>query len=122
MKKATRALTSAAIIGFGIVATFASATAGEERSGIGALPAPAYGWGLGYGSYGSGPIYSGEYAPLAGDSYVFSYEYPVYAGGDVTAVAVDLINSRFRHRRVTGPGIVFYRGEFPRPYRMNPYW
>jgi hypothetical protein len=32
----------------------------------------------------------------------------------VTATAVDLINSRFRHRRVVGPGVVYHRGEYPR--------
>jgi hypothetical protein len=45
---------------------------------------------------------------------VFAYgEYPVAAGRDVTAVAVYLVNSRFRHRRVAGPGVVWTR---------NPYW
>jgi hypothetical protein len=56
------------------------------------------------------------------DSYIFAYEYPVYTGGNVTAIAVDFVNSRFRHRRVTGPGVVYHHGEFPHSYGVNPYW
>ena len=70
---------------------------------IGGLAPPAYAWGPGYGN---GPAYYGD-----------AYEYPSYTGGDVTAIAVDMFNSRFRHRRVVGPGVVYYRGEYPRTYR-----
>jgi hypothetical protein len=72
---------------------------------IGGLAPPAYAWGPGYGYYGNGPAYYGD-----------PYEYPSYTGSDVTAIAVDMINSRFRHRRVVGPGVVYYRGEYPRTY------
>ena len=45
---------------------------------------------------------------------VFTWgEYPVYAGRDVTAIGVYLVNSRFRHRRVAGPGVTYPR---------SPYW
>jgi len=40
----------------------------------------------------------------------------------VRAIAVDLSSSGFRHRRVAGPGIIYYHGELPRPYRTNQYW
>ena len=43
------------------------------------------------------------------DSNVFANEYPVATGREVTATAVDLVNSRFRHRRVTGPGVIWQR-------------
>ena len=49
----------------------------------------------------------------AGRYTVFAFgEYPVPAGRDVTAIAVDLVNSRFRHRRVTGPGVVYGRNSY----------
>lgn len=44
----------------------------------------------------------------------FAYEYPAYTGGVVTAIAVDLVNGRFRHRRVVGPAVVYQRGYLPR--------
>jgi hypothetical protein len=72
---------------------------------IGGLAPPAYAWGPGYGYYGNGPAYYGD-----------PYMYPSYTGSDVTAIAVDMVNSRFRHRRVVGPGVVYYRGEYPRTY------
>ena len=75
-----------------------------------------------YGYYGSGPVYSGVYGPLAYDSYAFAYEYPIYTGRQVTAVAVELANSRFRHRPVAGPGVAYYRSYLPRPYRIHPNW
>ena len=43
------------------------------------------------------------------DSNVFADQYPVATGRDVTATAVDLVNSRFRHRRVIGPGVIWRR-------------
>ena len=44
---------------------------------------------------------------------VFTHgEYPVYTGRDVTAIAVDLVNSRFLHRRVVGPGVVYPRNRY----------
>jgi hypothetical protein len=89
---------------------------------IAGLAPPAYAWGFGYGYYGNGPAYSGEYGPTAYDSAAFAYEYPSYTGGDVTAISVDMFNSRFRHRRVVGPGVLYYRGEYPRTYRVNRYW
>jgi hypothetical protein len=40
---------------------------------------------------------------------VFSFgEYPVYTGREVSATAVYLVNSRFLHRRVVGPGVVYH--------------
>ena len=90
MKRTARALATAATLGL-----------------IGGLAPPAYAWD---GYYGNGPAYYGD---LAYDGY-FAYEYPVYTGGDVTAIAVDLFNNRFRHRRVVGPGVVYHRGEYPR--------
>jgi hypothetical protein len=65
---------------------------------------------------------SGSASAAVYDSYIFAYEYPVYTGGNVTAIAVDFINSRFVHRRVTGPGVVYHRGETPHAYGVNPYW
>jgi hypothetical protein len=65
---------------------------------MGALAPPAYAWGPG---------------PVAYDGY-FAYEYPAYTGGVVTAIAVDLVNGRFRHRRVVGPAVVYQRGYLPR--------
>jgi len=122
MKRTVCALATAATLGLGTVALSGPALADGARTAIGGLPAPAYGWGPGYGYYGNGPAYYGEYAPLAYDSYAFSYEYPAYTGGDVTAIAVDLFNYRFRHHRVVGPGVVYYRGELPRAYRVGRYW
>jgi len=86
---------------------------------IGGLASPAYAWGPGY--YGNGPVYSGEWGPVAYDSYLV-YEYPAFTGNDVTAIAVDLVNGRFRHRRVVGPGVVYHSGEYPRDYRVNRNW
>ena len=120
MKKTALALSTAAALGLSAVAVSGPALAGEARTGTGGLATPAYP--LGYGFYGNGPVYYGEYGPPAYDSYAFAYEYPAYTGGDVTAISVDLSNYRFRHRRVVGPGVVYYRGELPRPYRVNPYW
>ena len=111
MNRTARVLLAAAILGFG--ATAASAADGA-RNGTGGLPTL-------YGYYGNGPTYYGSYAGPAYDGY-FVYDYPVYTGGDVTAIAVDLVNRRFHHQRVTGPGVVYYRSYYPRPYRVNPYW
>jgi hypothetical protein len=47
--------------------------------------------------------------PIVYDSYAIRYENPVYTGRDVTAVAVDFVNSHFRHRRVAGPGVIYHR-------------
>jgi hypothetical protein len=121
MTRTARVLLAAAIFGFGATATAGSASAGGARSGTGGLPTLEYPLTFGYGIYGKGPVYSGAYASPAYDGY-FVYDYPVYTGGDVTAIAVDLVNSRFHHWRVTGPGIVYYRSQHPRPYRVNPYW
>ena len=41
----------------------------------------AYGWGS-----GSGPVYQGEYAPIAFDGMALAYEYPVYTGRAVSAM------------------------------------
>ena len=101
MKRTAHALATAATLGL-----------------IGVLASPAYAWGP---DYGNGPVYNGEYGPLAYDSYL-AYEYPTYTGGDVTAIAVDLVNGRFRHRRVVGPGVIWHRGEYPRDYRVNRNW
>jgi|SRR4051812_11090238 len=103
MKRTARALAAASILGLCTVV----------------MSGPALAWGLGYGN---GPAYYGEYVPRAYDSYAFAYEYPVYTGGDVTATAVELFNHRFRHRRVVGPAVVYYRGGVPRGYRVNRYW
>ena len=86
---------------------------------IGVLASPAYAWGP--GDYANGPVYIGEYGPLTYDGY-FAYEYPAYTGIDVTATAVDLVNGRFRHRRVVGPGVVYHSGDYPRGYRVNRNW
>ena len=56
------------------------------------------------------------------DSYAFAYQYPLYTGGQVTAVAVHLCNSRFRHRQVVGPGVAWYGSQYPRTYRVHRYW
>ena len=110
MKRTVCALATAATLGLGTVALSGPALADGARTAIGGLPAPAYGWGPGYGYYGNGPAYYGD-----------PYMYPSYTGSDVTAIAVDMVNSRFRHRRVVGPGVVYYRGEYPRIYRVNRY-
>jgi len=102
MKRTARALATAATLGL-----------------VGGVAPPAYAWGPGY--YGNGPAYYGEYGHLAYDGY-FAYEYPVYTGGDVTATAVDLVNGRFRHRRVVGPAVIYHRGEYPHEYRVHPNW
>ena len=62
--------------------------------------------GLGFGHASAAP-----YGSIA-----FSYEYPVATGRDVTAVAVDLVNSRFRHQRVTGPGVIYRHSSVPYYY------
>jgi hypothetical protein len=67
----------------------------------------------------SRPAQSGDYAPAVYDANIFSYEYPAYTGGNATAVAVDLVNSRFLHRRITGPAIAYRRGYLPRAYRVR---
>jgi hypothetical protein len=81
--KAARILVAISILGLSALAP--SALADDAQ----------FAWGFGYGSR---PTY---------DGYLYSRGYPVYVGHDVTAIAVDLTNSRFRHRRVTGPGVVF---------------
>jgi hypothetical protein len=43
------------------------------------------------------------------DSSVFANQYVHATGSDVTATAVDLVNSLFRHPRVTGPGVLCRR-------------
>jgi hypothetical protein len=112
MKKTALALATAAALGLSAVAVSESALAGEARTGTGGLPTLPYPIGVGF--YDHNPVYYGEHAPLpAYGSYAFAYAYPVYTGGDVTAVAVDFTNSRFRHRRVVGPGVVYYQGEWP---------
>lgn len=102
MKRTARVLLTLSILGFSAVNITGSALADDTLRGA----TPQYRWGF----YG--------YAPTAYDSY-FAYEYPVYAGRDVTAIAVDLVNSRFRHRRVTGPGVVYHRSEYPNQYRWD---
>lgn len=54
------------------------------------------------------------------DGYIFAYKAPVYTGRPVTAVGVYLVNSRFVHRRVTGPGVVYVLTEWPRLYITPP--
>ena len=105
MNSAARVLLATVMLWFSAVATSGSALAAGARSGTGGLPTSDYSWGFGYGFYGKGPVYYGQYASPAYDGYDFPYEYPVYTGGNVTAIAVDLVNSRFRHRRVAGPGV-----------------
>lgn len=120
MKTTAKALLAATVLGFGAAA--GPAIADGMRNGAVRLTIPENDWTFGWGSYGNGPVYDGAPAPRAYDSYSFAYDYPVYTGSDVTAISVDLIDSRFRHRRVAGPGVVYYRSEYPRPYRVNPYW
>ena len=43
------------------------------------------------------------------DGNVFAYQHPVATGRDVTATAVDLVNSRFRRQRVMAPGVIWQR-------------
>ncbi len=119
MNGTARVLATAAILGFSVVVS-GSATAGGARSGTGGLSTPAYAGDFGF--YGHGPTYDGEHLSPAYGSYAFAYEYPVYTGSDVTATAVDLFNYRFYHRRITAPGVVYYRSEFPRGYHFMPYW
>ena len=113
MKRTALFLATTVILGLGTVAT--SALAGGLVPLGGLAPTNAWAW-------GAGPAYYGDYGPSAYDSYVFAYQYPVYTGGQVTAVAVDLSNSRFRHRRVAGPGVAWYGSKYPRWYRVNRYW
>lgn len=119
MQGTSKILAAAALLGIGALMTPGSALADGPRNGTGGLPTVENGRGFGYGQ---GPSFYGQYAPVAEDSYVFNYEYPAFVGHDVRATAVDLSNSGFRHRRSIGPGIVYYRGEYPRPYRINQYW
>ena len=63
---------------------------------------------LGFG-VGATSAYAG---PTAYDGYSIAYEVPVDTGRDVTAVRVDLVNSRFQHRRVAGPGVIYRRARF----------
>ncbi len=119
MRGTSKILTAAALLGIGALMTSGSALAGGPRNGTGGLPDVENAWGFGYGQ---GPSFNGQNGPVADHSYVFNYEYPVFVGHDVRAIAVDLTGSGFRHRRVVGPGIVYYRGQHPRPYRINQYW
>jgi hypothetical protein len=96
MNGTARILLALSLFGLSAVATSGSALADGALSG-----SPQFLWGFGYGS------------PPTYDGYVFTHGYPVYTGHDVSVIAVDLVNSRFRHRRVVGPGFVFYP---PRPY------
>ena len=75
--------------------------------GLGSVPASAQvvGWG---------------YAPPGYDGYIFAYKAPVYTGRPVTAVGVYMVNSRFVHRRVTGPGVVYVPTYYPRLYLTPP--
>ena len=120
MRKTTRLWATAFAFAFGAIAASGPALAGD-LAGTGGLPYRGSGW---WGYYGNGPVYYGDggYGPLAYDSYAFAYEYPVYTGGQVSATAVDLYNYRFTRRRVVGPGVAYYHSEWPRMYRMNPYW
>jgi hypothetical protein len=68
MKRTARALATAATLGLSTVALSGPALADGARTAIGGLAPPAYAWGSGYGAYGNGPVYYGEYAPLAYDS------------------------------------------------------
>ena len=96
MKATARILLAVSMLGLGAVATSGSALAD------GAPGAPwQFTWRPGCGS------------PATYDGYVFAGGCPVYTGYDVTATAVDLTPSGFRHRRVVGPGVVFHR---PHPY------
>lgn len=98
MKRTVRVLLAVSLLGLSGVATSGSALA----DGVRQWPAdPVFPWGFGYGS------------PPTYDGYLFSRGYPTYTGYDVSAIAVDLTNSGFRHRRVVGPGAVFSR---PRTY------
>ena len=116
MKRTALFLATTVTLGLSTVTT--SALAGGLVA-VGGLPPPANAWGYGYS--GNGPYY-GEYAPVAYDSYVFAYQYPIYTGRQVTATAVELFNSRFRQRRVVGPGVAWYRSDYPRGYRVHRYW
>jgi len=119
MRGTSYIVAAAALVGIGALTASGSALAGGTRMGTGGLPTVENAWGFGYGQ---GPSFYGQYAPIADDGHAFSYEYPVFVGHDVRAIAVDLSNSRFRHRPVAGPGIIYYRGQYPRPYRINQYW
>lgn len=119
MQGPSRTLATAALLGLCALATSGSALAGGGRNGTGGLPTVDTVWGFGYGP-GASTYWPS--ASVAEDSGTFRYEYPVPAGHDVRAIAVDLSSSGFRHRRVAGPGIIYYHGELPRPYRTNQYW
>ena len=124
MRKSTRVSAIAFAFAVSAISAAGPALAGEPLTGTGGLPYREYGWGY----YGNGPAYYGEsgyyggYGPAAYDSYAFAYEYPAYTGTPVTATAVELFNYRFRHRQVVGPGVAYYRSEYPRGYRINRYW
>ena len=102
MKRTALFLATAATLGLSTVTT--SALAGGLVA-VGGLAPSANAWGPVFGYSGNGPVYYGEYAPVAYDSYAFAYQYPIYSGSQVTATAVELVNGRFRHRRVVGPAL-----------------
>ncbi|HKU07478.1 MAG TPA: hypothetical protein VJR30_15520 [Bradyrhizobium sp.] len=115
MRRTAVFLAAAATLGLGCLST--PALAGGLVA-VGGLPPT----GAVYGYYGGGPAYSGVYGPLAYDSYALAFEYPIYTGREVTAVAVEMVNSRFFHRRVAGPGVAYYRSYLQRPYRIHANW
>ena len=112
MKRIALCLATAAALGLSALAT--PSLAGGLVA-VGGLPPAPWAW------YGAGPAYYG-YGPLAYDSYVFANQYPLYTGRTVTAVAVELSNSRFRRHRVAGPGVAYYQSQYPRGYRIHPNW
>ncbi len=116
MQRTSNILAAAALLGIGALMTSGSALAGGARNGTGGLPDAENGWGF---RYGPGASFNAQNTPAADQSYVFNYEHLFLAGHDVHAIAVELTRSGFRHRRVGGPGIVCYRGQHPRSYRIN---
>ena len=119
MKRTVRILLATAMLGLCAAATSGPALADGPRSGAWAGWSTHDAWG--YGFHGAGPTYYGEYTRGVYDGY-FVYDYPVYTGFDVAAVGAGFVNSRWRRQRVMGPGVVYYRGELPRGYHVNPYW
>ena len=75
---------------------------------------------LGFGSLPASAQVVGRREAPGYDGYIFAYKAPVYTGRPVTAVGVYLVNSRFVHRRVTGPGVVYVPTEWPRLYITPP--
>jgi hypothetical protein len=75
-----------------------------KKTALVLLTASVFGFGVGATSANAGPT--------AYDGYAIAYEVPVDTGRDVTAVRVDLVNSRFQHRRVAGPGVIYRRARF----------